>query len=39
MSLAIFTVRILDNIPLGTALRRKAVLFVRIIEKRRGVTK
>ena len=37
MSLASLTVIILDNVPLGMRLARKAVLFLRIIEKIRGV--
>ena len=36
MSLARLTVRILDNVPLGTRLGRKAVLFLPIIEKMLG---
>ena len=37
MSLASLAVRILDNVHLGIRLGQKAVLFLRIIEKIRGV--
>ena len=39
MSLASLTVSILDNVPLGTKLGWRAVLFLRIIEKIHSVIK